>query len=253
MNPLRVAVVGAGGRMGRMVLGQVLGTPGLALAAALDRPDSPHLGQDAGALAGLSPCGVPLGADLAAGVAGAQVAIEFSAPAVLMALCPAAAAHGCALVVGTTALDATPGVRQALGDAARRVPVVESANMSLGVNLLLGLLGKVAAALPHFDLDIIEVHHNQKKDAPSGTALAMARALRQGRGGDAAIGLHSLRGGDVVGEHTACFFGPGERIEITHRATSREIFARGAVRAAQWAVGRVPGAYDMQDVLGLRG
>jgi 4-hydroxy-tetrahydrodipicolinate reductase len=201
-------------------------------------------------------------------MSGADVVIDFSTAIAAAALAPRAAESGVALVVGTTGLD--EAAQQALSAASLRVPVVRSANMSLGVNVLLGLLPRVSGALRDYDAEIVEVHHRMKKDAPSGTALMMEQAVAAARGldpiaarkngregmvgqrTDAEIGLHAVRGGDVVGEHTAYFFGPGERIEISHRATDRGIFARGAVRAAQWVSGRPPGGYDMQDVLGLR-
>lgn len=267
-RPVPVTIWGAAGRMGRMLLAAALSTEGVTLAGALVRPSSPHEDEDAGPLCGRAPCGVRAVADPAAALAGAQVAIDFSSPHATADLCAAAAERGVALVIGTTGLSAQAVA--AIERAAQRVPVVRSANMSLGVNVLIGLLGKVSQALPDFDVEIVELHHRLKRDAPSGTALLLAGAVAQERGLDPAtdlrsgraglcgerprgeIGVLAVRGGDVVGEHTAYFLGDGERVEITHRATRREIFATGALRAARWVAGRPPGCYDMQDVLGLR-
>jgi 4-hydroxy-tetrahydrodipicolinate reductase len=264
----RIAVLGAAGKMGRMIVRAAI-EAGATVTAAVEPPGSAHLGSDAGALAGIAPLGVPVGADVSAALAAADVAIDFTAPAASVHTASLATERGTALVVGTTGL--SPTETAAIQAAAERVPVVLSSNMSLGVNVLFGLLQKAARALgPGYDVEIVELHHRLKKDSPSGTALSMAHVLadtlgrdldkvaRHGREGlvgartSDEIGLHAVRGGDVIGEHTAYFFGLGERLELTHRASSRETFARGAVRAATWLAGKPARLYDMQDVLGLR-
>jgi 4-hydroxy-tetrahydrodipicolinate reductase len=243
---IRLGIVGAAGRMGRMIAEVVREQPELELTCSLDQGDAVERAT--------SSC---------------DVVIDFSAPEATAQLVPSAAEHGCALVIGTTGLDARTD--EAIARAATRVPVMRSANMSLGVNLLLGLVERTARALGDaFDVELVEWHHRQKKDAPSGTALALARAAADALGRDLAtvgrygregqpgarspdeIGVLAVRGGDIVGEHTVFFCGLGERLELTHRASSRETFARGAVRAATWVHGRAPGLYDMRDVLGLR-
>ncbi len=258
----RIVLPGAAGRMGRMIAQVIAETPDTELAAALERPDSPHLGEDAAP-------GVKIGADLEHALERADVLIDFTAPEATARTAERAAAHGVAMVIGTTGLgDAELGRIRA---ASQKIPIVISANMSLGVNVLFGLLADAARALGDaYDVEIVELHHRQKKDAPSGTAMAMARVLASALGRDLAtdarygregqvgartqkeIGVLAVRGGDIVGEHTAYFCGLGERLEITHKAASRETFARGAVRAAGWVRGRPAGLYDMQDVLGLK-
>jgi 4-hydroxy-tetrahydrodipicolinate reductase len=266
---LRLAVPGAGGKMGRMILKVIAETPSTELVAAVERPGSSLLGQDAGVVAGLPPFGVPIRAELDEALQDADVIIDFTAPAATAWTVSRAAEHEVGMVVGTTGLGEAE--KRAIWQAAERIPIVLSANMSLGVNVLFGLLEQAAKALGNdYDLEIVELHHRQKRDAPSGTALAMATRLaaalgrdlgsvaRYGREGNVGarttdeIGILAVRGGDIVGEHTAYFCGLGERLEITHRASSRETFARGAVRAAEWLRDRDPGLYDMQDVLGLR-
>jgi 4-hydroxy-tetrahydrodipicolinate reductase len=259
---LLIGVPGAAGRMGRMIA-QVIGeTPGVQLVAATERPESPALGEE------IAP-GVKIESDLDAALERAQVLIDFTTPAATTITVARAAARKVAMVIGTTG--ASPEELKAIWKAASSIPIVMSANMSLGVNVLFGLLDQAARALGDgYDVEIVELHHRQKKDAPSGTALAMAKVLaealgrdlsqdaRYGREGNVGartpkeIGVLAVRGGDIVGEHTAYFCGLGERLEISHKASSRETFARGAVRAAQWVRGREPGLYDMQDVLGLR-
>jgi 4-hydroxy-tetrahydrodipicolinate reductase len=256
----RVAVIGAGGRMGRAVIGELVAGGGV-LAAACDRPGSEAIGEE------VAP-GVVIGDDVARALAEADVYIDFTSPEATTAAARAAAARGVAAVVGTTGLD--EAAEAALTGLARVAPVVVAPNFSLGVNLLLGLAELAARALgPAFDLEVVEAHHRHKRDAPSGTAKALAAALAKGRGlevekasvcgregevgarkGDE-IGVMALRGGSVVGDHTAYFFGPDERVEITHRAESRRIFAAGAVKAASWAAARPAGRYSMRDVLGL--
>ncbi|HZT51823.1 MAG TPA: 4-hydroxy-tetrahydrodipicolinate reductase [Stellaceae bacterium] len=265
---MRVGISGCGGRMGRMLVAEVAGTAGCAVAGGIDAKGSAAVGQDLGALAGIGALGIAAGDDVARLLAACDVAIDFSVPAASAANAAAAARAKTPLVIGTTGLE--PAHEAALREAAKAVPIVWAANMSLGVNLVQGLVRQVAATLgEEYDIEIVELHHRHKVDAPSGTALAFGRAAAEGRGIDlaaaslrgrdgitgarpkGAIGFASLRGGDVVGEHVVIFAADGERIELTHRATSRRIFARGAVRAARWAVGRPPGLYGMKDVLGL--
>jgi 4-hydroxy-tetrahydrodipicolinate reductase len=254
--------------MGRSLVRRVAATPGCVLAAVCDRPGFSGVGQDAGTLAGLEPLGVAVADGPAPVFAASRVVIDFTSPAAAVDHAALAVAHGCALVIGTTGLPAA--VEAALAEAAGHVPIVAAPNMSVGVNLLLGLVKQVARTLdPSFDIEILEMHHRAKVDAPSGTALALGQAAATGRGvtlEDAAvrvrdghtgarrpgeIGFAVLRGGDVVGDHVVMFAGDGERIELAHRAGNREIFARGAVTAALWTRDRPPGLYGMADVLGL--
>lgn len=266
---MRIGIAGAAGRMGRMLLAEVMATPGARLAGGSERPGHRELGQDLGVLAGTgSAVGLPLADDAQALFAGADVVIDFSLPAAVAEHARLATATGTALVVGVTGLGEEP--LAALAQAARHVAVVRAANMSVGVNLLLGLTRRLAETLgAEWDIEIVEMHHRHKVDAPSGTALALGEAAAAGRGVTlaevavrqrdghtgarpvGAIGFATLRGGDVVGEHTVLFAAEGERIELSHRATSRAIFAKGAVRAALWTAGRPPGLYGMADVLGL--
>ena len=265
---MRIGITGCAGRMGRMLLHAVLHSPGAVLVGGIERTDHPALGGDLGTLAGGEALGLTAADDAAALFAASDVVIDFSVPAAVLVHAPLAATHRTALVVGTTGLAA--GHRAALAEAARVAPVVVAANMSVGVNLLLGLTRRVAEVLgPEYDIEIVEMHHRHKVDAPSGTALALGEAAAAGRGvalDDAAvrvrdghtgprpagaIGFATLRGGNVVGEHTVIFAGEGERLELTHKAASRAVFAAGAVRAARWCEGRPPGLYAMRDVLGL--
>ncbi len=267
-NPLKIGVVGASGRMGRMIVSIIAQSDGCVLAGATEVPGSEHLGADAGTLAGVGDNGVILGEDAPAMFAGVDAVIDFTAPVATQAHAQMAAEAGCALVAGTTGLEAVH--RAALEAAAALVPIVWAPNMSAGVNLLFAVTQQVARALDDdFDIDIVEMHHHHKVDAPSGTALGLGQAAAAGRGVDfdtvkvlsregitgerkrGDIGFATLRGGDVVGEHTVVFAGAGERIELTHRATDRGIFARGAVRAALWTAGKPAGLYSMNDVLGL--
>lgn len=261
MADLRIVLPGAAGRMGRMIARVIAETEGVRLSGALERPGSPTLGE------ALAP-GVAVVDDVGRALAEADAIIDFTAPEATVKLAAEAAARGVAMVIGTTGFQ--PAELDAVRAAAAKIPIVLSANMSLGVNVLLGLLEQAARALGDaYDVEIVELHHRQKKDAPSGTALMMARTLaaalgrdldqvaRYGREGQVGartkdeIGVLAVRGGDIVGEHTAYFCGLGERLEISHLASSRETFARGAVRAAMWLRGRAPGLYDMRDVLGL--
>jgi 4-hydroxy-tetrahydrodipicolinate reductase len=266
----RIGIVGAAGRMGRMLVRTVSKTEGCVVAGATERAGTAELGRDVGELAGIGTLGLTLSDNVAAMFAAVDVVIDFTAPAATAAHAGLAASAGCALIAGTTGLEAEH--RAALEAAAARVPIVWAPNMAAGVNLLFALTERVARALgPEFDIEIVEMHHRHKVDAPSGTALALGEAAAAGRsvaldavresGRDGitgarargAIGFASLRGGDVVGDHTVVFAGAGERIELTHRAASREIFASGAVRAARWVAGKPAGLYGMKDVLGLSG
>lgn len=254
--PLRVGVLGATGRMGRLVLAELLDDPAWDVVAAVAR----RVDLDVGSLAGRVPGGVRT--TTTAAWSSCDVVVDFSLPDALAGALPALA--GVPLVTGTTGL--SPAAQAAVDAHARTAPVVQAANFSLGVNLLLDLVKRAAAALPDADVEIVETHHRHKRDAPSGTALALGAAVERGRGplaavhgraGDvgarpaAEIGFHALRGGDVVGEHTVWFLADGERVSFAHGATSRRTFARGAVRAARWVVGRSPGRYGMAEVLGL--
>jgi 4-hydroxy-tetrahydrodipicolinate reductase len=265
---LKVAVYGAAGRMGRVEVDLVLQDATAELVAALEEAKSPALGQDAGMLAGsLKQIGVAVSDDLDRALQSAQVVIDFSNLAATRLLIAACTKHRVPLVLGTTGLDAED--ERALDQLAKLVPVVWAPNFSVGVNALIYLAARAVELLgPDFDIEIIEMHHRNKVDAPSGTAIriqeavAKARGAREskavhGRTGEVGartpneIGVLALRGGDVVGEHTLVLAGPGERVELTHRAHSRVIFARGALRAAHWVVEQRPGRYEMSDVLSL--
>jgi 4-hydroxy-tetrahydrodipicolinate reductase len=265
---IQVVVTGAAGRMGGELVRMLRGAEGMALAAAVERPGYPA-GQDAGAAAGLPPLGVLITDDLAGALARRpDVVLDFTTFEASAACAEACARAGVALVIGSTGF--TPEARARVAAAARRVPIVLSPNMSVGVNAMFELVRRAAAALGDaYDVEIVEMHHRMKKDAPSGTAVRLAEVAAEALGRDPRadlrfqrsgmvgerppreIGVQALRGGDVVGEHTVLFAGMGERLEITHRATSREQFARGAVRAARWVVGKPAGLYDMRHVLGL--
>jgi 4-hydroxy-tetrahydrodipicolinate reductase len=265
---VKIAVLGCAGRMGRAVMAEVLAADGLSLCGGLESAGHAALGEDLGRLAGADPVGIEASDDEQM-IATADVAIEFSTPEVSARHAAISAANGTAHVIGTTGLDSDQATQ--LAQSAARVPIVWAANMSLGVNLLLRLTEQVARALgpEAFDIEIVEIHHRQKVDAPSGTALALGGAAARGRdvaleqaavrGRDGltgprrpgSIGFAALRGGDAVGDHSVIFAGAGERIELVHRASDRRIYARGAVHAARWAHGRPPGLYGMADVLGL--
>jgi len=264
-----VAVCGAMGRMGRAILAVLKERPyGLVLAGAVEAPGHPLLGQDAFEAAGAGKAGVPVTDDLAAALAGADVAIDFTGPEGSARNAETAAAAGKAIVIGSTGL--SPGQSARIRAAASRVAVVQSPNMSVGVNLMFKVAADVARVLgEEYDVEIVETHHRFKKDAPSGTAVKLADAVaaalgrnmeevgmygRRGMVGERPrkeIGVFAVRAGDVVGEHTLVFGGIGERLEITHRAHSRDTFARGAVRAAAWVSGKPAGLYDMAAVLGI--
>lgn len=267
--PYRVAVVGCAGRMGRMNLATIHATQGCVVAGGSDQPGSPAIGADIGGLIGVEPLGVTVTDDPVQLFAQADAVIDFTTPEATRRHAELAAQAEVVYVVGTTGL--APEDQAVVEQAAIQTVVIQSANMSLGVNLLQILTEQVAKALDaDYDIEIVEMHHRHKVDAPSGTALGLGRAAAKGRGVDlddvwirgrdgvtgerarGAIGFAALRGGDVVGEHTVMFAGPAERIEIAHKAGGREIFARGAVRAAVWAQGKPPGLYSMADVLGFK-
>ena len=268
MTDMRIGVVGAAGRMGGTVVRQVTETAGCVVAAASEIAGSPAIGRDAGELAGIGSLGVAVTDDAVAMFSRVDAVIEFSAPDSTVAHAQNAAAAGCIHIIGTTGLD--KGQEETLRTAGQKAPIVYAPNMSLAVNILFALTRQVARMLDDdFDIEIVEMHHRHKIDAPSGTALGLGRAAAAGRGVSldeagvlsregqtgardrGAIGFATLRGGDVAGEHSVIFAADGERIELTHKATSRQIFARGAVRAALWAKDREPALYTMFDVLDL--
>ena len=265
----RIAVMGAAGRMGKTLVEAVQQAPQAQLCAAIDRPDSSLIGADAGELAALGRLGVNLAGDLRAVLDSFDVLIDFTHPSVTLQNLEICRQAGKAMIIGTTGFSAQE--KQRLADAGKDIPIVFAANFSVGVNLCLKLLDTAARVLgDEVDIEIIEAHHRHKVDAPSGTALRMGEVVasalgrdlekvavygREGQTGARAretIGFATVRAGDVVGDHTVLFAGEGERVEITHKASSRMTFAKGAVRAALWLQDRPAGLYDMQDVLGLR-
>ena len=268
-NDMGLVVVGAAGRMGLTLIRTITSIPGVRLAAAIERPGSPAIGKNAGELAGIGANGVTISDDPLPAFAKADGVLDFTAPAATVEFAGYAAQARIVHVVGTTGC--TPQDDAAIAAAARHATIVKSGNMSLGVNLLAVLVEQAARALgpEDFDIEVLEMHHRHKVDAPSGTALLLGEAAAAGRaialadnserGRDGvtgarkagAIGFASLRGGSVVGEHTVYLSGPGERIALTHQAEDRAIFARGALAAARWGHGKKPGLYGMTDVLGL--
>jgi 4-hydroxy-tetrahydrodipicolinate reductase len=268
MDGIRIGVVGCAGRMGRMLAKVIADTEGAALAGGTEAPGSEAIGRDLGELAGRGALGLAVVDDPLDLFARCDAVIDFTAPVAAVAHAELAAQGQVAYVVGTTGLE--PAQQAAIERAANHTPVVQSANMSLGVNVLFALVEKAAALLdPDYDIEIVEMHHRWKVDAPSGTALALGELAAAGRGvaldevaargrdgvtgprkrGD--IGFAAMRGGDITGDHTVTFAGIGERVELTHKASTREIYARGAVKAALWARGKPSGLYSMKDVLGL--
>lgn len=252
MKPIRIAVAGAAGRMGRCIVQCVSDDPECALAGAVERPGHASIGRDAGFP---DTTGVAITGDFSDGLRGAEAIIDFTAPAVSMEIAEKAAEARVVHVIGTTGFSEEQEAR--LLAAARKAVIIKSGNMSLGANLVAALAGQAAKVLRDFDVQIVEMHHRQKKDAPSGTALMLGRAAAAARAADsanrpAAIGFASLRGGTVVGEHKVVFAGMHERVVLEHVAEDRSIFARGAIAAAKWGQGRTPGLYSMSDVLDLR-
>ena len=264
----RIAINGAAGRMGRCLIQAVEQTDGLELSAAIDRQDSTLLGADAGELAGVGKLGVAITADVEAATATSDVIIDFTLPEVTMALLSYCEQNNCHLVIGTTGFSSQQ--KEAINKSAQQVSMVLAPNMSVGVNLSLKLIDIAARVLgDDVDIEIIEAHHRHKVDAPSGTALRMGEVVadalgrdlktdavygREGRTGERdrkTIGFATVRAGDIVGDHTVLFAAEGERVEITHKASSRMTFALGAMRASSWLMTRQTGLYDMQDVLDL--
>ena len=271
MSDMRLVVVGAAGRMGQALIRTINGTAGARVACAIERAGSPHLGKDAGELAGVGPIGVTIGDDPLPAFARADGVLDFTTPASTVEFAGYAAQARIVHVIGTTGCSAEDDAK--IAAAARHATIVKSGNMSLGVNLLAVLVEQAAKALDprEFDIEILEMHHRHKVDAPSGTALLLGGAAAAGRGialaehsvrvrdghtgarSEGAIGFATLRGGSVVGDHEVILAGPGERVTLGHHAEDRTIFARGAIKAALWARGRKPGLYSMRDVLGLSG
>jgi len=267
---MRIAVAGAAGRMGRMLLTEIHETEGATIAGGLERPGTDGVGQDLGKLIGVEPLGVTLSDSPDQVFANADVVIDFTVPVATVANLGHAVRHNTAMVIGTTGMTAEDDAK--IDAAGRTIAVMQAGNMSLGVNLLVQVTAQVAASLGiDWDVEVTEMHHRWKVDAPSGTALMLGKAAAAARDQDheqvavsgrsgitgerqkGQIGYSALRGGNVVGEHSVIFASDNERVVLNHIASDRRIFAAGAVRAAQWCVGRAAGRYDMIDVLGLRG
>ena len=269
MTDLRLVIAGAAGRMGHAVIREAAKTPGVKLLAGLEPPDSPAQGKDLGTLAGIDATGARVESDPLPVIAKADALIDFTRPQASLALADLCAQARIVHVIGTTGFAEADDTH--IKAAARHATIVKSGNMSLGVNLLAGLVEMAARALgPAFDIEVLEMHHRHKADAPSGTALLLGQAAARGRNkklsdlrlkpydgitgprAPGPIGFAAMRGGSVVGDHVVVLAGDGERIELTHRAEDRAIFAKGALKAALWGQGKGPGLFDMQDVLGLR-
>ena len=268
MSDMRIAVLGAAGRMGQALTRALAVTPGCTIAGGIETKGSPAIGQDMGTVAGLDPLGVTITDDPLPLFAHIDGVLDFTSPASTVAYAGLAAQARIVHIIGTTGFSDDDLAK--LDAAARHATIVKAGNMSMGVNLLAALTERVAATLgPEFDIEILEMHHRHKRDAPSGTSLMLGAAAAKGRDvalaeksvttrdgetgprRDGDIGFAALRGGDVVGEHSVIFAGPGERIELAHIASDRGIFANGAVKAALWGKGKPPGLYSMTDVLGL--
>ncbi len=269
-TPMRLVVVGAAGRMGRTLVRAVSENPDTVLHAAIEREGSPAIGQDSGLVAGVPANGIPVTSDALTAFVRAQGVLDFTAPAATLAFSALAAQARLVHVIGTTGMSAAE--IGTLDIAARHAVIIRSGNFSLGVNMLAALVQRAAASLgPDWDIEIVEMHHRMKVDAPSGTALLLGDAAAKGRGVALAeasvrvrdghtgerqagtIGFQALRGGSVIGEHTVILAGNGERIELRHIAEDRGLFAQGAVKAALWGLARKPGHYSMSDILGLQG
>ena len=265
---MKIAIMGVAGRMGQQLIRALHETEGCTIAGGAERHGSPTIGADVGVLAGIGPLGIAVSTDPVELIAGAEGVVDFTTPQATIEFAGLAANARIVHVIGTTGLSEEDDAH--IAAAARHAPIVKAGNMSLGVNLLTAITRRVAEALDEdFDIEIVEMHHRDKVDAPSGTALMLGTAAAEGRGIDPKnhairgrdgmtgarprgdIGFASLRGGSVVGDHTVVFAGPGERVELTHLAGDRSIFARGAVKAAMWGRGKPPGLYTMSDVLGL--
>ncbi len=260
---MKLALHGATGRMGRAIARLASEAPDLDIVGAVSHPDDENQGRDVGELAGVGPLGVFVGPDLASALLGADVLIDFSLAPAFPNVVAAARKAKVPLVTGTTGL--SPEMMKLVDDAGADIPILWSRNMSLGIQLLAALVKDAVARLgPEFDVEIVEVHHRRKVDSPSGTAKRLMDAVALGRNDvralyerhgqvgartDEEVGVFGLRGGDVLGDHTVHLMGPGERLELTHRATSRDVFAHGALRAARWLAERGPGSYSIEDVV----
>ena len=268
MSAIKIAIVGASGRMGRMIIESVLKNPDLCLVSAIDQLGTPAIGKDAGELVGM-PCGVAVTSDVEAGIAKADCLIDFTRPEGTLEHLAICRRHKVSIVLGTTGFDDES--KQVIAEASRDIPVVFAPNMSVGVNVVFKLLDTASRILAEgYDIEIVEAHHKHKIDAPSGTALRMGEVVAQALGRDlkscavygregvtgerdpSTIGFATVRGGDIVGDHTVMYCGTGERVEITHKAGSRMPYALGSLRAARFLSGKANGLFDMQDVLGLR-
>lgn len=268
MSDLKVVVTGASGRMGRTLIREITQGAGLTLCGALEMEGHPNLGLDSGTVAGMQPNGIALTADPLSLLAQAQAVVDFTSPMVSTMIAELAAQARIVHVIGTTGFD--PKQEDRIKAAARHAVIVKSGNMSMGVNLLAALVERAAKSLPDYDIEVLEMHHRNKVDAPSGTALLLGQAAAKGRDialekhavrsrdghdvgprKDGDIGFATLRGGTVVGEHDVILAGAGERIVLRHIAEDRAIFAHGALTAAKWGHGKKPGLYAMADVLGL--
>ena len=267
-SPIKVIVTGAAGRMGKRLIALAHESPNLQLSGATEAEGHPDLGKDAGDLAGCANLGICITDDLPKLLSQADVVVDFTSPGSTLNHLAQVAQHKRAIVIGTTGF--SPDEMNQLRKHAESIPCVQAPNMSMGINVLLKIIGKVAQALgDDYNLEIIDTHHNRKKDSPSGTAVKLAEALAAAKNWDLAktgmyarhgiigerpskeIGIQTVRAGDIVGDHTILYGGPGERIEIPHRAHNRDPFARGALRAAEWVVNQPPGFYGMADVLNL--
>jgi len=265
---IKVAVTGAAGRMGQRIITLTHEADGLAVSGAIEHPDHKLLGADAGTVAGCGALNVAITGSLDEAMQASDVLIDFTFPEVTLENAAVCARLGKSMVIGSTGF--TPEQKAKLAEFAKSIPIVSAPNMSVGVNVCFKVLKEIAKSLGDgFDVEIVELHHNKKKDAPSGTAVRMGEVVAEALGRDyhqvanchregftgertkEEIGMQTVRGGDIVGEHTVYFIGMGERIELSHRAMSRDMFARGAVRAAAWLAHQQAGLYDMQDVLGL--
>jgi 4-hydroxy-tetrahydrodipicolinate reductase len=268
MSPMKIAIAGASGRMGRMLIEAVQTADDAVLAGALDIPGSPSLGTDAAAFLG-TPAGVLITSDLATGLKNADFLIDFTRPEGTLKHLEYCAAHGIKVIIGTTGFDEAG--KAAIAAAAKKTAIMFAPNMSVGVNVMMKLLEMAAKSFAEgYDIEIIEAHHRHKVDAPSGTALQMGEVVAKAVGRDlkevgvfaregvtgprdpSSIGFATIRGGDIVGDHTVLFAGLGERVEITHKSSSRVHYAEGSLRAARFLADKATGLYDMQDVLGLR-
>lgn len=266
---IKAIVTGCAGRMGRSIINIIEGSAGIELAGGTDQPSGPFIGQDIGEIAGVGKKNIPISSSLDDVIEDADVIIDFSIPAASLEHFLKSVERGKSIVIGTTGFDEEHW--KTFDAMSKSAKAVIAPNMSVGVNALFKLAKEAAVALGDgYDVEIVEMHHNQKADAPSGTGVRLSEIVAEALGRDISrvgvygrhgqvgkrspeeIGVMTLRGGDVVGDHTVIFAGPGERVELTHRAGSRDNFAMGAVRAAKWVVGRPPGVYDMQDVLGLK-